>query len=305
MDKNLIYDLIYGILIIFIIMFLLKKLSNNTIQNYINNDKWNFLTSSNLKPIKNINNPEVEMKKSNIIFAGTVRSIESFIKTNLNHIDNCGSKFNSYYVIIYENDSSDNTRKILIEHKKSNYEYIFEDNITEQRRTVRISNGRNKILQRVRQLNINNYYHYLVMLDLDDVNISGNFVNTINTCFEYSNWDVLTGNQREQYYDLWALRKKDDMEYDCWRMVDRNLNIPNAHYIFVYNKFKKYFPGELLEVDSAFSGIAIYKLSSIPENCNYIGHYDDGGELCEHVEFNKCIKSSGKNIYINTSFLTD
>lgn len=305
MDKNLIYDLIYGIIIIFIIMFLLKKLSNNTIQNYINNEKWNFLISNNLTPIKNINNPEVEMKKFNIIFAGTVRSIELFIKTNLNHIDNCGQKFNNYHVIIYENDSSDNTRKILIDNKKSNYDYIFEDNITEPRRTVRISNGRNKILQRVRQLNINNYYHYLVMLDLDDVNISGNFVNTINSCFEYSNWDVLTGNQREQYYDLWALRKKDDMEYDCWRMVTRNPHVPNAQYVFVYDKFKKYFPGELLEVDSAFSGIAIYKLSSIPEYCNYVGKYDDGGELCEHVEFNKCIKNSGKTIYINTSFLTD
>ena len=76
-------------------------------------------------------------------------------------------------------------------------------------------------------------------------------------------------------------------------------------YCWMYSKFKKYEPNELLEVDSAFSGIAIYKLASIPSYCNYVGKYPDGHEYCEHVEFNRCIKKSGKSIYINTSFLTD
>ena len=286
-------------------MFLLKKISNNTIQNYINNDIYQFLPSNVNNIIKNNNNSIIEMKKYNVIFASTVRNVENFLKTNLENIDKCGQKFNNYLVIIYENDSEDNTRNILLENKKSNYEYIFDNGITEPRRTMRIANGRNKILQKVRELNVNNLYNYLVVLDLDDVNISGNFINTIDTCFEYSNWDVLTGNQREQYYDLWALRKKYDMDYDCWRMVTLNYHIPNAQQIFIFDKLKKYEPGELLEVDSAFSGIAIYKLSSIPDHCNYVGQYEDGGELCEHVEFNRCIKNSGKSIYINTSFLTD
>jgi hypothetical protein len=305
MDKKLIYDILYGLLIIFMIMFVFKKISSNIIQNYLNNDKYEFLPNNKNIVIKNISDPIIEMKKYNVIFAGTIKNVEEFIKKNLDNIDTCGKKFNDYFVIIYENDSTDNTRNILLENKKSNYEYIFENNITEPRRTMRIANGRNKILNRIRELNINQYYNYLIMLDLDDVNISGNFVNTINTCFEYSNWDVLTGNQHEQYYDLWALRKKNDMEYDCWRMVQQNSNIPNSQYIFVYSKYKKYDPGQLLEVDSAFSGIAIYKLSSIPNECNYVGQYDDGGELCEHVEFNRCIKNSGKNIYINSSFFTN
>lgn len=298
-------DILYGFFIIIVVLFILRRVSNKIIQNYIDNDKYQFLKISTNKPIKNNLNPIVEMKKYNVIFGATVRDVEEHIKTNLQHINNCGNKFNSYKLIIYENDSSDNTRKILNKYKKPNYTYIFESKIKELRRTVRISNGRNKILQKIRELNKDNSYDYFIMLDLDDVNSSGKFVDTINTCFQYDNWDVLTGNQTEQYYDLWALRKKDDMDYDCWRLVSQNPNMPNAAHIFVFHKFKKYDPGELLEVDSAFSGIAIYKLSSVPYHCNYVGNYDDGGELCEHVEFNRCIKKSGKGIYINTSFLTN
>jgi len=283
------------ILIIFFIIIIYILYSN-----YTNYTKDHFIDYIGNPPIKNINNPYNEMKKYNVVFAATVRNVEQFIKKNLEYIDQCGKQFKNYKVIIYENDSSDNTRNILQENKKDNYLYIFEDNVKEPLRTMRIANGRNKILEKVREIN----YDYMIMIDLDDVNSTGNFVDTIKSCFEYSGWDVLTGNQSDSYYDLWALRKKDDMEYDCWKMV-RDNNIPFATDIYVNSKYKQYPEGELLEVDSAFGGIAIYKLSSVPNECNYVGKYDDGNELCEHVEFNRCIKKNGGNIYINTSFLTN
>ena len=304
------YYIIYGCIIIFIMIYIIYKKSNsfNSSNSTISiRNKYDFIISNNSKPYKNNLNPLTLMKKYNVIFGGTVRNVNKYIMKNLKHIDRCGNKFNDYLVIIYENDSTDNTRNTLLKYKKSNYEYIFEDNVTEPRRTMRISNGRNKILDKVRKINSlhNNYYNYLIMLDLDDVNISGKFVNTIDSCFEFDNWDVLTGNQSNKYYDLWALRKKDDMEYDCWKELILNSNIINSVYLYVNSKFTKYKPGELLEVDSAFSGIAIYKISSIPDECKYIGEYENGDELCEHVEFNRCIKKSNKNIYINTNFLTN
>ena len=72
-------------------------------------------------------------------------------------------------------------------------------------------------------------------------------------------------------------------------------------YIHVFDKFDT---GQRLEVDSAFGGIAIYKVSIIGD-CKYIGSYDDGTELCEHVPFHQCIKENGGKIYINTDFLTN
>lgn len=274
--------------------------NNNRCLLYKNpNSKYKFIDYTGLIPIKNILDPINEMKKYNVIFGGICRNVEKYIDKNIKNIDECGKKFNSYAVVIYENDSNDKTRSILLENKKDNYHYIFENNIKEPFRTIRLANGRNKILNKVRELNINNDYEYLIMIDLDDVNYSGRFINTLDTCFEYSQWDVLTGNQSDIYYDLWALRKKNDMEQDCCYFNNGLLYVKNN------TKFTKYNPGELLEVDSAFGGIAIYKIKSIPSTCLYVGKYKDGSQKCEHVDFNVCIKKNGGNIYINTSFLTN
>ena len=249
------------------------------------------------------------LKKYNVIFAGTIRNVETHLKKNLEYIDKCGNKFNSYKLIIYENDSTDNTRKILEENKKNNYLYIFENNVEEPLRTKRIANGRNKILNKVREINTNNKYDYLIMMDLDDVNSSGKFVDSIESCFKNMDWDVLTGNQSTTYYDMWAFRKKGLLDYDCWKEVDKainnGMNRDDAENKYVWDVIGKFEKNEFIEVDSAFGGIAIYKLKNIPKSCYYIGNYDDGSEQCEHVQFHKCIKDAGGKIFINTAFLTN
>ena len=224
----------------------------------------------------------------NVIFAGTVKNCEKYIKKNIHNIEECGKLFNSYAVIIYENDSTDNTRQILNENKKNNYYYIFEDNVTEPRRTMRLAHGRNKIIEKMKELN---GYEYLIMLDMDDINESGKFVETIHTNFKHKNWNALTGNQTTKYYDIWALRQPGYIDYDCHKeptLETKNI-IDNTHYE----------PNGLIPVISAFGGIAIYKISSI-NDCKYVGEYSDKTELCEHVEFNKCIG----DVFINTEFYT-
>ena len=248
------------------------------------------------------------MSDYNVVFAGTCKNIESYLKKSLENIEECGKLFKSFKVIIYENDSTDNTRTLLNKYKKDNYYYIFEDNIEEPRRTMRIANGRNKILDKMKELG---NFDYLIMLDLDDATYKGTFIETIKTCFQYNDWDVLTANQKHKYYDLWALRMPGYLEYDVHSEISRN--DPVEEKTIIYNKidhsnFKK--QNTLLEVDSAFGGIGIYKISSI-KKCKYVGEYKshkrypDSSEQCEHVEFNKCIKDNGGKIYINTEFYTD
>ena len=55
----------------------------------------------------------------------------------------------------------------------------------------------------------------------------------------------------------------------------------------------KYKPGQLIEVESAFGGAVVYKLSSIPLECRYLGKKENGAEICEQVPFNNCIKNQG------------
>ena len=272
------------IIILIILLLLIIVYNNNIYEGYTNN-----------------------LKEYNVIFGGTIRDVGPYLKRNLDHIDRCGEKFNSYELILYENDSNDDTRQILEEYKKPNYHYIIENDISEPLRTVRISNGRNKLLEKVKELNVNNKYQYFIMLDMDNVNNTGKFVDTIDTCFTDLNWDVLTANQSDAYYDMWALRKKGLLDWDCWKEHKKAVANGMDHgesmkkYIYVMDKFET---GQRIDVDSAFSGIAIYKISSIGD-CVYNGKHDDGDELCEHVPFHKCIKANGGSIYINTDFLTN
>lgn len=263
------------------------------------------LRRQNIELFENSSN----LKEYNVIFCGTCRNIEKYVKKSLDNIDKCGEKFNSYKVVIYENDSSDNTRNLLEENKKDNYTYLYEDNIKESLRTVRLSNGRNKLLNKVREINKNNEYNFMIMLDLDDINSNGKFVESIDSCFKKKGWDVLTGNQSDKYYDIWAFRKKGLLDYDCWKeysnAVKNGMNEEEAKEKYVFGLFTKFESSQLIDVDSAFGGIAIYKLSGVPNNCFYKGTYDDGSEQCEHVPFHKCIKDSGGKIFINTDFLTN
>jgi len=245
------------------------------------------------------------MKQYSVVFGATVRDVGKYLKNNLEYIDKCGKKFKNYAVVLYENNSSDNTKKILEDNKKDNYYYIFESS-KESLRTKRIAHGRNKILEKVRELNS---YDYLIMIDLDDVNQSGKFVETIDSCFLHNDWDVLTGNQSDKYYDIWAFRKAGLLDWDCWKengkAIARGMSTSEANHKYVYGIIDKFEPNQYIEVESAFGGIAIYRLETLPDECKYKGEYDDGSELCEHVPFHECIKNNGGKIFLNTNFLTN
>ena len=245
------------------------------------------------------------MKSYDVIIAGTVRNVEKYIEKSLRNVDRCGALFKSYQVVVYENDSSDKTREILQRVKRDNYHYIFEDGITEKRRAVRIANGRNKILEAVRGMKAD----LLIMLDLDDRNESGRFVETIETCFYNEDWDVVSANQSDTYYDLWALRKECVLDYDFSLQIAKIQKAESKEagdqWYKALNDSIHFEPGYLVPVKSAFGAAAIYRLRSIPSSCRYVGSYEfgphQGTEQCEHVEFHRCI---GGRRYINSSFYT-
>jgi glycosyltransferase involved in cell wall biosynthesis len=247
-----------------------------------------------------------EMKRHNVIFAGTVRNVEQYMAKSLADVEACGAKFKDFSLVLYENDSTDRTRDILRELKRPNYHYIFEDNVDIPGRTARLAAGRNKVLQKARELNASGTFTYLIVLDLDDVNSSGRFVNSIESCFARKDWDALAANQSLLYYDLWALRRKNDLMYDVMERL-YNTDNPNSTLGNMRHRYSvtgNYPAGKFLEVESAFGGAAIYRLDSIPAHCAYVGTYPDGRDKCEHVDFHGCLRDAGANLFINTSFYT-
>ena len=271
----------------------------------------------------------------NIIICGCTINSESSIVNSINKLSQLKKYFNSVDILIYENDSHDNTPQILKKMRDDQkIKLISETGIKNKllSRTMIIAHGRNQLVNTVVKLD---KYDYMVMLDYDL--LSDFDVNTILTAFQYDNesWDVLTGNCLKKYYDIWALRINKNaystlhkkiwnnryIDYDCWDMIAHNrqmgyYNIPllkRLHIKAFQTNIPKTYP--LIPVESAFNGIGIYKVSKI-KNCKYVGFrqqcsckkYNIIGkcafEKCEHVSFHKDIitKNNGR-IFICPSLL--
>lgn len=251
----------------------------------------------------------------NMIICGCARNVEKYLPDALNKIEELCKICDKYFIIIYENDSTDNTLEILNKFNKkykNNCKIISENNLDKRfpKRTHRLSYARNKILDYINKNNMYNEYNYYVNIDLDNVNKQLN-INAVKKLLTSNlDWHVGTANQKNIYYDLWALRthkyNKNMWSYDEHNKgVDFNLTSRlGVNNIDVNSK--------PIRVLSAFGGFAIYKINKI-KNCSYDGYYDDPkvddkksgdetpdfDEECEHVKFHKDIreKNNGK-IYI-------
>jgi hypothetical protein len=257
--------------------------------------------------------PNKIIGSKSIIIAGCCRNVENFITQNLNIINLIGEQFSKYQVLIYENDSTDATRQILYDRKKSNYEYIFEDNINIQKRTERIAYCRNKLINKIYK----DYteYDYVLFVDMDDVLASGKLVETIGSCFMYNSdqWDGMFANSSSYYYDIWALRKKGYLESDVWNNV-YTLQKVGIEYQQAVDKcvttYQINYPidSKLLPVISAFGGAGLYKLSTLLKlKPQYKGVEEThiNGMICEHVPFNQLLNLAKAKLYINPRMLVN
>ena len=205
------------------------------------------------------------MIDKNVIICGVVKNVQSSIHLNMNLSIKTGEKFKSYKIIVYENNSSDNTKAELNKYKnQKNIKIISEDipdlnlrknnkiwaytEITGSDHPCRcelISNARNKLIDEINKEE-NNHYDYVIIIDLDS---RGWEINGILDCFNRKEkWDAIFANSI-YYYDYFALRKDgflygpDIIGETFWH------NLPKTQYA----------TSELIPVYSAFNGIGIYK----------------------------------------------
>lgn len=250
------------------------------------------------------------MNEKSIIIIGAIRNGEKYINYVFNNMIKIGNLFKKYKILIYENDSNDQTKNILNTYKNKNHniEIIFESNIDKiyELRTHRLAYIRNKLLKHV--LEKYSDYDYLLNMDLDDVNSSSDIFTTFHNIFDYNEelWDVQTIHQRKEYYDIWAYRKVGLIEYDCWYQVRKDVSNKISYDISYNNHITKYqkpytLKRGLIPVISGFGGAALYKMNKLVEakDALYVG-LNDYGEVCEHVSFHEVLKKKyNAKIFIN------
>ena len=255
------------------------------------------------------------IKQKNVIIYGSVRDIQTYFMQSFTNIDILAELFNNIMIIIFENDSTDNTRKMLQSWKlqettKVKKHLILESDLDKifPLRATRLAYCRNKILEYIFQNNLDNTYEYAIHADLDDRFWCIDYEGLIN-CFQYdsSEWDVMTSvGKNKSYYDYWALRVE-----STWF----NKNIFSCHaegidFTTKTNEFVKLLKNTngLLNTSSSFNGLGIYKLCKL-KNARYNASYNcpvcfNRNRGCfednDHIGLHNSLNKNNGKLFINT-----
>ena len=234
------------------------------------------------------------------VIVGCARDIAVHLPTTKIKLSLIKNLFKESKIIIYENDSSDDTLNILKNWESENFIQLITEKNVKGQRTERLAHGRNTLYNEA----MKNDFDFLIVIDLDNV-IQGLTEDSILSCFSIDEkWAMLGGNQTIEYYDYWALRTYDDwMPFDCWYCVREQ----GKSLSYCLDSRRKHIDkdNKPIKVKSCFGGIAIYKREYL-NNCSYgNGIYPGTGnvETCEHVKFNECVLNNGGDIYINPKMI--
>jgi hypothetical protein len=270
----------------------------------------------------NINiNTNINMNDISVLICGIVKNVQEKIENNIELAIKTGSNFENYKIILYENNSTDNTKNILNKYKKNNKIVIISEDIIDLNkrenntiwsykavtgsdhpcRIELISNARNKLLQEINKDKYN-YFTHIIILDFDS---NGWEIDGIIDSFsKKENWDAVFASS-DRYYDYYALRCE-TKPFGPEIIGEHFWNNQNANFNINDNK--------LMPVYSAFNGIGIYKKNilndikydfKINDNIKeyykkYLTTHSVSEELTNHIK-TPCLKFPGgiidDNIY--------
>ena len=197
---------------------------------------------------------------------GTVRNCGKYLDKIFKNMEIISTLFEDYFIILYYDESNDNTLKKLKEYQQKNIKLILHINTEPllEYRTHRIAKGRNKCLEIMRQ----NYddYDYFIMMDCDD-RCSYNIKRRLLEYYlKRKDWDSLSFKHPAGYYDSWALSKR-PFVLSCHHFKDNAIGIR-----FINNIIQKTPINGLITCLSAFNGFAIYRKKKF-DNCYYDGKF--------------------------------
>ncbi|MDA7448571.1 glycosyltransferase family 2 protein [Planktomarina temperata] len=247
---------------------------------------------------------------SSVLFVGVARNCEDFIEPTISKVEDCFAGFSAKEWLIVESDSTDKTLSVL-EKLKSDFiiNVIAMGNLADQYylRTERLALCRNRYLSEITSNPRYNNYDYVVVLDMDGVNIDLTR-EAIETCWGLEvEWDACFANQLAPYYDIWALRHEYWMPHDVFQEIRflewLGLSTKKANKNALFNRMvtiDKNHP--VIKVSSAFGGFGLYK-KELLHNGRYCGVNARGEEVCEHVAFHEDLNSKGANLYIVPSLI--
>jgi hypothetical protein len=204
----------------------------------------------------------------NCCICGPVRNCGPYLKKVLYNIEQIGSLFDDYQIIIFYDKSDDVTLNILKEYQIKNPKLLFYVNKTPVSifRTHNIAFARNYCLEYVKENK--NTFPYFIMMDLDDVNCKGINLEPLRNSLKREDWDGLSFNTSPHYYDIWGL----SIWPFCfsYNHFSNNFKYHTIIRDYIMKKLSDLKKGELLPCISSFNGFSIYRTNK------FLNTYYDG-----------------------------
>lgn len=261
-----------------------------------------------------------DIKKSSIIICSIVRNAEKGLVKNIPVIKSLCQEFADYKVIVYENDSTDRTKKILqswMDEDKAHIVALLNNSDSSKtipapkdvsvnpffsyKRIEKMVALRNQYMEYIEQHKL--IADYLMVVDLDVAQL---FLSAIMSSFgdDKPCWDAVTAygystspSLKKRYHDTYALVELGTMEHPQTEKSIRNAALSFAH------QLKK---NIWIQVDSAFGGLAIYRFECI-KGLRYqiLTNNDNRVEVrCEHQSiYQQMFQRGYKNIFVNPHML--
>ncbi len=241
------------------------------------------------------------MENKSLYFVGLSKNCFKTLKKNLDFL----KEFKAYseykiYIFIIDSDSNDGTKKFCEELKKDKTidEFIEMDNLSDkyQSRIKKLVLCRNEGLKQIKKSFKEPSLFLPMDMDLDLFKFMDN--DKFNNLLEYfinNEIDALFPFSIPYYYDIFALRKKGWVNGNNVNKADvlkRTLILGSFFINYFYIIRKQYssnkFRNDLIDVESAFGGMAIYKItrSEILDN-TYKWDHENSRKVCEHIFFNE------------------
>lgn len=226
------------------------------------------------------------------IVAGCARNCEKYIKSVFKNIKKICNIIDVRQIIVAYDESNDKTLLEIIKQKKCidvDIKILINKDPLTSYRTQNICNARNKLLEEINAFKPT--IDKFIMMDFDDVCSKPINLNIFKEGLML-NKDCVTFNNKT-YYDFWAL-SIDNYQYSAWHFdkPHKYLKLLRLYLLKKFSETKK----KYVECDSAFNGLAIYKLKSF-KNCKYQSLMDNEYYCQEKINYiNKTF-----NLYINNT----
>jgi len=241
------------------------------------------------------------MENKSLYFVGLSKNCFNTLRKNLDFL----KEFKAYseykiYIFIIDSDSDDGTKEFCkkIKQNETIDEFIEIDNLSDkyQSRIKKLAFCRNEGLKQIKKIFKEPSLFLPMDMDIDLFKFMDNEkFNNLLKYFIMNEIDALFPFSIPYYYDIFALRKKgwvngNDVNKADW--LKKTLILGSFFINYFYIIRKQYSPNkfrnDLINVESAFGGMAMYKIekSEILNN-TYKWDLTNSSKVCEHIFFNE------------------